>query len=196
MPINLVNPRPDSTNWSPILKQNFNDTEDAVNANESDIEDHDDEIGIIEDTLVDHASDIDDNATDILQNESDIAENRGYLGYHDRGDPAGVDFATGDLTTDGTWRALDCSGVVPEFATAIQFTLIVKDDLVGKSFSLEKYGNSNHTNTLPVYTLVANQYIIQNGVVACDGDRKCQYYGDNTAFTNIFIIIAGWYMAE
>ena len=60
--------------------------------------------------------------------------------YYDRGDPATVDFGLGDLTTDGTWRDLDLSSIVPDGTTAVAIFIHINDDDANRSICLEKMG--------------------------------------------------------
>lgn len=125
----------------------------------------------------------------------------GYLGdssgidlFVDRGDPVVADFTMEDLTTDGTWRDLDLSSIVPDGATAVLVEVTLNDDAVGKTFKLRKDANTNIVNTLRQYTQVANQSIIFSGIVSITAARVVEYYGSDTTWTSVTISIRGWWI--
>lgn len=110
----------------------------------------------------------------------------------DRGDPSAFDWSLLDLTIDGNWHDLDCSGIVPEGAKFIWFRLYLIDDVTGSWFQMRKKGNSNVYNTLTVLTQAANIPIEAQGFVACDENRMVQYRATNTTFTMIYLLVRGW----
>lgn len=115
-------------------------------------------------------------------------------GFFDRGDPASDDWTQADLTTDATWRDLDLSAIVPAGAKAVLFSVGVKDGVVDSDLRFRKNGNTDIYNRAIVRTLVANVYTMQDIVVACDTDRIIEYNGDNLTFTNINIVVKGWWL--
>lgn len=108
----------------------------------------------------------------------------------DRGDPTAYDWTS--FTTDGTWRDLDCSSVVPEGARFIILKVNVVDDAVGSFIRFRKNGNSNAYNTFAVGTQVVNINNSGQGIVACDESRVIEYLGDNLTFTTINVCVVGW----
>lgn len=114
-------------------------------------------------------------------------------GYTDRGDPSAYDFVVGDLTTDGTWRDLDLSAIVPAGAKAINLHVWIKDNLINSSLVVRKKGYTNWPNKLGGKTQTANQDFYINGTVACDTDRKISYSATNTTWTTISICVMGWW---
>lgn len=112
----------------------------------------------------------------------------------DRGDPNAFDWDVGDLTTDGTWNELDCSGIVPAGATAILFQVNLVDDAANSVFYLRKKGNTNSYNYASLGTIVAGVSNRDTNLCFCDTDRKVEYMGTNLAFTTINILIRGWYI--
>jgi hypothetical protein len=112
--------------------------------------------------------------------------------YVDRGDPAGYDKVVGDLTTDGTWRDLDLSAVVPSGAVAVHICCNIIDDAAGSVFLIRKNGNTNSYNTLSQATQAANVTVYFDGIVKCDANRVVEYVASNTAWTGINITIRGW----
>lgn len=122
-----------------------------------------------------------------------LAETRAILGILvDRGDPAAFDWAVGDFTTDGTWRDLDCSSIVPVGARFIVFKITLADDAVVSVFRMRKNGNTNSINTFNIFSHVANQAVTLTGKVACDSNRIVEYMGDNLTFTTLNVVITGW----
>lgn len=113
--------------------------------------------------------------------------------YEDRGDPAAYDFDEGDLTTDGTWRDLDLSGIVPAGAKTVQLFVIVIDDTVGRNFQFRKNGNSNEYNHTVARSYVANVASYCDMTVSCDTDRKIEYKASNVAWSGIGIVVRGWW---
>ena len=113
--------------------------------------------------------------------------------YVDRGDPASWDFNTASFTTDGTWRELDCSSIVSSDATAIVFRVYIKDDAAGNYFRFRCNGNSNSLNVFSTSIQVAN---IQNetvGIIPCDSNQVVEYFAANTTWTEIYVVIMGWF---
>lgn len=113
--------------------------------------------------------------------------------YVYRGDPAADDFDKDDLTTDGTWRDLDLSGIVPAGAVAVDLTFYVREDLgTGHGMTFRKNGQTNTPNIIGVETFLAAKYFRGNGVVACDTNRVIEYYVSSTTWHTISIVISGW----
>ena len=111
----------------------------------------------------------------------------------DRGDPTGFDWGVGDFTTDGAWRDLDCSSIVPAGATHIRFRLRI-NDAAGNNFQLRKNGNSNSYAVLQALCEVSGVANEIQGVVACDASRVVEYYATSTAWTGINVLVLGWYI--
>lgn len=114
--------------------------------------------------------------------------------YTDRGDPAAWDFDVDDLTTDGTWRDLDLSSIVPAGATAVHLFVKIRDDNIDRVFLLKEKGNANDYNVTAMRTQVANLYIPYDCIVSCDGNRKLEYWASNITWTQILIIVRGWFI--
>lgn len=114
--------------------------------------------------------------------------------YVDRGDPSAWDWAVSGLTTDGTWRDLDCSSIVPAGAVAIHFKIQIEDDAVARQFGLRKNGNANAHNKVSAMTQVANVTIESEGMVCCDSGRVVEYQATNATWTTINLLIRGWWI--
>jgi len=113
--------------------------------------------------------------------------------YVDRGDPSAWDWDKNDLTTDGTWRDLDCSSIVSSDAIAILFRLYISDDAASNSMSIRPNGNTNTQNVFQLRTQVANIVNNASGIVACDSNQVVEYMASNTTWTGIYIQILGWF---
>lgn len=125
-----------------------------------------------------------------------VAEGRKYLctSFVDRGDPASWDFSTGDFITDGAWHELDLSAIVPAGAKAVSLRLKVTDELTVIGAKFRKAGNSNSLNIFDIITGVSNYAIVEHGCVALDENRKVEYNFFNTTWTEIYVIVKGWWL--
>ena len=112
--------------------------------------------------------------------------------FVDRGDPASYDFELAALTTDGTWRDLDLSSIVPDGAVAVNLSGYIVDDTVSKYLLFRKNGNSNGVNKVGITTQVANVGIDFSVTVSCDSNRVIEYFASNTTWTAIGITVNGW----
>lgn len=121
---------------------------------------------------------------------------QGYLttSFIDRGDPAAVDFGTGDFTKDSTWRDLDLSGIIPAGAKAACATVSMLAVQTNLAFYLRKKGNSNAANVAVGYTQVG--YITKglDLIVALDADRKCQYNISAGTWMVVDFTVKGWWL--
>lgn len=113
--------------------------------------------------------------------------------FNDRGDPSGYDFAKAALITDGTWRDLDLSGIVPAGTKAVVIETYIQDDAVNSSIYYRKKGHTQDYNIAECSTQVANVHIRCQRITACNEDRIIQYNASNLVWTDINIIIKGWW---
>jgi hypothetical protein len=119
---------------------------------------------------------------------------RDYLGaFHDRGDPAAVDFDLTDLTTDGDWHDLDLSSIVDEDAKAVVLYVYLADDAHTSYIRFRKNGNTNDFNYSQIRSQVADIYINGDLIVALDDDQVIEYQTTNTTFNAIAITVKGWW---
>ena len=118
----------------------------------------------------------------------------GRVNYVDRGNPYLWDWTHATLTTDNTWRDLDCNAIVPAGAKAILFYLHVSDDAIGGEFYLRKNGNLWTINWGGVINSVANQAFPAHIIIPCDANRVVEYRGTSKAWTAIAIAICGWFI--
>lgn len=124
--------------------------------------------------------------------EIDCVGLNGRVNYVDRGDPAAYDWTKTDLITDGTWRDLDCSAIVPASAKAIHFLVFIYDDAANTLFQMREKGNQNVLNKDVLVVQVSN---VSNGAsffVTCDQNRVVQYNASNQTWTTISILVRGW----
>ena len=114
--------------------------------------------------------------------------------FTDRGDPSSADFTQATLTTDGTYRDLDLSGVDGWDSTvkAAVIDLRIRDGAAGNYVALRANGNSNTIALQGQYTQAANVYAWGNLIVPLDENGVCEYAGTNTTFTNVLITVVGW----
>ncbi len=122
--------------------------------------------------------------------QNDIDSN---LGFVDRGDSSAVDWTQATLTTDGNWYDLDLSSIVPVHAKSVLMYVRVKDGSINQSIQFRKNGNSNSINRSVVMTQTVDQGIPVDVVCPIDTDRKIEYKTTNTTFTNIDIVVKGWW---
>lgn len=120
--------------------------------------------------------------------------NQQVLGFSDklidRGDPSDWDFEETDLTTDATWRDLDCSSIVPSGVTHIAFKGYINGS-ANDYFQIRKNGNSN-TYTAQTITCQRTGPIEFSWIVPCDTSRIVEYLASNVSWTGIKIVITGW----
>ncbi|MBA7611619.1 hypothetical protein ES703_18847 [subsurface metagenome] len=114
-------------------------------------------------------------------------------GYVDRGDPVNYDFTEANLTTDSAWHVLDLSAIIPNGATAVLLSVKIRCGLAGIESSVRKNGNVNVPCRSSMYTQVANLYNLADWVVTLNSNRKIEYFFTNVVWTNIFIIVRGWW---
>lgn len=113
--------------------------------------------------------------------------------YVDRGDPAAFDFDKTDLTTDGTWRDLDLSSIIPAGAKMALLKTELQSANAGDKVVYRQKGNSNEINACGCEALRANVARTRLGLVAVDVNRKIQYNADNLAWTTLNIVVRGWW---
>ena len=135
-------------------------------------------------------------ATDTIHKKI-LPTNLGHR-FVDRGDPAAWDWLeTGSkavLNTDGTWRDLDCSAIVPVGAVAILFRIVLYDDALASTLTLRKNGNTNAFGATGCRTAAINVYVEGSVTIPCDANRVVEYLGDNLAFTFAIVHIIGWFV--
>jgi len=144
-------------------------------------------VGYIEDGLTDESG---NTSNRIIPVSGISSKHNGWI--VDRGDAAGSDWTVGDFTTDGTWRDLDCSSIVPEGAKFIRFFVEIIDDSTSIAFRMRKKGNANTINIREVRIQTTNIAMAQEFVVPCDSLRRVQYWASNAIWTAINVAVVGW----
>lgn len=116
----------------------------------------------------------------------------GATGYIDRGDPSSVDFSKTDFTIDGYWHVLDLSNIVPEGATLIHFSvaaLVPFDDI---TMAFVKNGSVNKKNGATIRVPHGNKEYYKSDWVACDVNRKIEYWISDVTWTTLDVLVRGW----
>jgi len=116
--------------------------------------------------------------------------------FIDRGDPSAFDFTLSGtpLTTDGTWRDLDLSSIVPAGAKLVLFIVYILDDAANSAFGIRKNGNSNAFNSGFCRTQVANIPNYIDMLVPCDTNRVVEYFATSLTWSDIGITVKGWWV--
>lgn len=114
-------------------------------------------------------------------------------GFEDRGDPSVADFTQATLTADGNWHDLDLSNIIPSRAKSVLLVCTIMDETANNTLYLRKKGNVNILNIINFTTQVANVFFRGDGIVACDKDRKIQYWLTAVPWTEIKITVKGWW---
>ncbi len=115
------------------------------------------------------------------------------VGLQDRGDPAAVDFAVGDLIADGLAHELDLSGIVASGAATVLLRVRIEDNAVGSLIVIKENGNSNQINAGVIRTQVSGVTNDGDMIISLDANRKANYITTNTTFTILDIIVKGWW---
>jgi len=149
-----------------------------------------DEIDVTGLTPADHASRHESGGDDKIA----VTGLTGNMVWVDRGDPASNDWNVGDLIKDGTWRDLDCSGIVPAGTTTIAFKVIMSNSVsISMDFHLRKNGNSNSVNEFRLTNQLIDVDISGFGIVPCDSSRFVEYNASDSDFwTTLSVVILGW----
>lgn len=114
--------------------------------------------------------------------------------YRDRGFFSGADFTQINLTTDNLWHELDLSGIIEENAKAVCIRIKARTTAIPKQLNMRKKGVTTITHTCEFRTQVANLDNNAHFVVGVDADRKCEYKLSDFAWTDISMVIRGWFM--
>jgi len=118
----------------------------------------------------------------------------GRVNLVNRGDPANWDKNVGDLTTNGAWQDLDLNLLVPAGAIAIVLRCTIAAALVNAILTLRKNGNAQEKNINAMRTTVADIEESAQHVVFCDAGRVIEYKASDTAWTQLSMLVAGWYI--
>jgi hypothetical protein len=107
-------------------------------------------------------------------------------------DNTGWDFTKTDFTTDGTWRDLDLSSLVPLGATHVLIRLAVEATSVNWAVHLRGKGSSSTVGTGGARSQVSGVVNENAFIVPCDSSRVIQYSGTNGSWSGIWLSVQGW----
>lgn len=113
--------------------------------------------------------------------------------FTDRGDPASVDKALANFTTDATWRDLDLSAIVSSGATAILIRVHIFNNTASNGIQFRKKGNTNTANASYVIVPSNSTAVIQDIIVPCSTAQVIQYNADNVTWTTLNLTVKGWW---
>ena len=118
-----------------------------------------------------------------------------YGFFHDRGLVTAADFSLAGtpLVTDATWRNIDISSIVPVDTKAVLCRVTVEDNATMSIFYLKNNTGATDLNVSQITTQVANIALQMDCIVPVGSDRILKYWGTNTTFTDITILIKGWW---
>lgn len=115
--------------------------------------------------------------------------------YEDRGDTENFDFTLSDFTTDGEDYDLDLSNILPEGAKAVIFRVRVKDGAVDSIVTFRPFGYSSSTkHGYVIRTIVVDDFNEALFIVPLNSKRILKYNGTNLTFTNIDLVVTGWFI--
>jgi len=113
---------------------------------------------------------------------------------HWRTDLDTYDFVLADFTTDGNWRELDLSDILPSNAQAIVIYCHVQDNAAGNSIEFRSFYDTTDIISVEATTNVANQPLDTEGMIDVSERKVIKYKGTNTTFSAINFAIRGyWY---
>lgn len=113
--------------------------------------------------------------------------------YNDRGDPASWDFSKTDFTADGQWHTLDLSDIVPEGATLIHLGVGAVIAYANSYIQFRKNGIVNDINKKVIVILFGNKEYYEEAWVACDANRKIEYWMSNRTWVQLDMVVRGWF---
>jgi len=113
--------------------------------------------------------------------------------FVNRGDPTEPDFDKFDLTSDDDWHDLDLSGIVPVGVSAVLFRAYIRSGGIGNYFHLRRRGNENNIAIPGFRTQREDNYNDQALICAVDDERFIQYLASNVNWTDLTLIILGWF---
>jgi hypothetical protein len=117
------------------------------------------------------------------------------IGYVPRNlDPGVHDWTGAAITSDATWRDLDCSSIVPFGAVAIHIKCVVSTTSASDWMQVRKKGFTGGIVNSQVATQVANAWTVVEWVVQCDSSRFIQYNFANVTYTSKNLTVLGWYI--
>jgi hypothetical protein len=116
----------------------------------------------------------------------------GATGYIDRGDPSSADFSKTDFSINGQWHVLDLSDKVDEGATIIHFSVMVQSAVDDSTIVFVKNGSVNRKNGATIRVPHGSKEYFKSDWVACDSDRKVEYWISNVNWPILDFLVRGW----
>jgi len=113
--------------------------------------------------------------------------------FHDRGDPAEVDFDINDFIIDQDWHTQDLSSVVPQSASAVLFSIEIRSTGGGSWLKFRKYGNQYQAAVTTVVLQVDNNVLYDTVICSLDSTRKIEYMIQETEWDIISLVVLGWF---
>lgn len=116
------------------------------------------------------------------------------LSYTDRGDPSSWDYSKADFTTDGEWHTLDLSGIVSEGATVVHLSVYAYNAYANSWIFFCKKGIVNRTFNREAFSIRqgGNVEYYESKWVACDEDRKIEYWMTDRDWGRLDMVVRGW----
>jgi hypothetical protein len=130
---------------------------------------------------------------DIITNRAAGDTNTAYGYFHYRGYPTAVDYAVGDLTTNGTWQSLDLSSIVDSGAKTVLLGVQVADDAAASIIQFQDSDTNSVVNLSQIATQVDNISVYADMIVPLTSARVLYYKASNLTFSTINIVVRGWW---
>lgn len=111
-----------------------------------------------------------------------------------RADPGAYDFDQDDLTVDNDWNDLDLSNIVTAGAAVVILRVRLQATSTGKHFDMRGYESLGTWTTMRMYSVEATRIHSQTVFLPLDSARVVQYNTNNTTFTYIWGVVAGWFI--
>lgn len=115
------------------------------------------------------------------------------VSYNDRGDAASWDFSKADLSTDGQWHVLNLSDKVPEGTTLIHLKIKAQIAYNNSIIAFCKNGSVNKLNGTTLMIRHGNNEYYEEVWVACDENRKIEYWMSNRTWVILDVMIRGYF---
>lgn len=112
--------------------------------------------------------------------------------YSDRGDPSSWDFSKTDFSTDGQWHVLDLSNIVPEGTMIVHLKIKAQIAYNNSIIAFCKKGITNKLNGTTLMIRHGNNEYYEEAWVACDADRKIEYWTSNRIWVILDMLVRGW----
>lgn len=114
--------------------------------------------------------------------------------YIDRGDPAVTDFDFAYFSVTNAWTEFDLSAIVPAGAKAVNLTCTLRATSINRKIQFRRHENVNDKSRSRMFTQVANQFITKDLVIACDENRKLDYFRDLIGINSASVDVKGWWL--